>query len=165
MHAAYEAFKKARRQAKDKAIPIDSILSQSFYLFSSDYIHRYDLASMGVLEVSTKRVDFDCLDEDEIADQDKNPSNKGNKLGKGSESWVLCILTEAPTVVLATFASPHAPGRRKDVELKCHGGEYDLRIKFFGGGYQKLCISRNFVLETGYVSAVGAPEMFKFAGI
>jgi hypothetical protein len=66
-----------------------------------------------------------------------------------------------------TFGPLRIPtyARRKNVKFKSHGGRYGLWFKFFGNGYLKLSVSRNFVLNGRLDSSSTSPEKFEFVGI
>lgn len=62
VNAAYKSFKKASRRAikKGRTISIDSIVGQSFNLFSSDHVERFYYDTL----YGSKYIDFYYLDED-----------------------------------------------------------------------------------------------------
>jgi len=160
--AAYESFKKARRQARKKCgtIPIDSIANQTFQLYSSDHVDRFYSSEFCGTIYATKRVDFYYLDEDEVKDVSRNDERQ---VGKNPVYGLVYFNSEA-SCNFGPFRLP-TRARRKSVKVKRSDGNYDLWFKFFGNRYLKLKVSRDLVFESPLVSSSDAPEIFEFAGI
>jgi hypothetical protein len=162
VYAAYKSFKKARRRARKEGrkIPIDSIVGQEFTLYSSDYVDKYT-SEFGETPDKTRRVNFYYLDECDIS------WNAGKSVGEEDKSTYVEGQVYLDSDAECTFSPIRLPtyARRKDMKLKSDDGKYALWFKFFGNGYLKLSISRNFLFEGRLGSSSATPEMFDFVGI
>ncbi|EXJ91945.1 hypothetical protein A1O3_00495 [Capronia epimyces CBS 606.96] len=158
VRVAYRSLSEARKERK--RVPAGPLAGQSFQLFCSDHVDHFYTSDY----YPTKRVDFYCLDDT------SNPGRHNQKPGRELAMLHGDVYLNGNTNYSFGPFFPPKRASRQTFKVRSDDDMYELSLKFIGGDYLRLKLSREMVFMNPYSSSspappAAAPEVFEFVGI
>lgn len=161
---AYTVFKETEQQSmkEGKTIPLASIASKRFRLYSSEYVERF--YSVGKsdpgCEVPNNRLEFYRL-----SAEDDDPTITRTEEERSKLVWVDVHIDDTDCQSGAIPLPTQASSDIVKVKTRTYQARHELQFHFFGDEFLKLTVPWDVILEGGCVSMSNPREVFEFVGI